>query len=47
MYLTLERLGAPRSEDVWWGRVGRGDILLETGEEVWDVQQLEGGLRVG
>ena len=29
--------------EVWWG----GDIFLETGEEVWDEEQLEGGLGRG
>jgi hypothetical protein len=28
MHLTLE---APGSGEVWWGGVGLGDILLETG----------------
>ena len=27
--------------DVMWG-LGSGDILLETGEELWDVEQSEG-----
>jgi len=25
------------------GGVGRGDILVETGAEVWDVEQSKGG----
>jgi hypothetical protein len=49
MHLTLRRLEAPRSLEVRWG--GGGDIHLETGvggrEEVWDVEQLEGGLGRG
>ena len=32
MHLTLKRLEAPGSLEVRWG-----------GEEVWDVEQLEGG----
>jgi hypothetical protein len=41
MHLTLDRLEAPgRKEEKG------GDILLETGweEELWDVEQSEGGL---
>jgi hypothetical protein len=44
MLLTLKRLEAPGSLEVRWG--GGGDIHMETGwggEEVWDVEQLEGG----
>jgi hypothetical protein len=43
MHLTLKRLEAPGSLEVRWG--GGGDIHVETGgwEEVWDVQQPEGG----
>ena len=43
MHLTLKRLEAPGSLEVWWCR--RGDIRMETGgrEEVWDVEQSEGG----
>jgi hypothetical protein len=42
MYLTPKRLEALESLEVWWG--GDRDILMETGagEEVWDVEQLEG-----
>jgi hypothetical protein len=44
MHLTLERLGAPGSGEVWLGGCGCGSILLETGEEkVWDVEQSECG----
>jgi hypothetical protein len=46
MHLTRKRLEAPGSLEVWWGRWGVGvGILMETGrqEEVWDVEQLEGG----
>jgi hypothetical protein len=41
MHLTLRRLEAPGSLEVWW-RWGR-DILIETEmeEEVRDVEQLE------
>jgi hypothetical protein len=40
MLLTLERIEAPGSWEVWWG--GGGDILLEMGEEVWGEVQSEG-----
>jgi hypothetical protein len=30
MYLTLKRLEAPGSLDIWWGRAGGGDILVVT-----------------
>jgi hypothetical protein len=40
MHLTLERLEDPRSGKVWWG--WSGDILLDIGEKVWDVEQPEG-----
>jgi hypothetical protein len=38
MHLTLKRLEAPGSLEVWWG--GGGNILVETGiqEELWDVK---------
>jgi hypothetical protein len=42
MHLSLQRLENPESGEVWWGWVGLGDILLETGEEGWDEEQLEG-----
>ena len=44
MHLTLKRLEAPGSLEVRWG--GVGGILVEIGcggEEVCDVEQLEGG----
>jgi hypothetical protein len=44
MHLTLKRLEAPGSLEVRWG--GSGDIHMEMrwgGEEVWDVEQTEGG----
>ena len=46
MYLTLKRLEAPGSLEVWWGKVGGEAILMETGagKGVWDVEQSEGGL---
>jgi hypothetical protein len=50
MYLTLKRLEAPGSLEVWWdGGWEGGDILMETGEGgkelyIENVEQLEGGL---
>ena len=43
MHLTLKRLEDPGSLEVRWG--GSGGIHVETGggEEVWDVEQSEGG----
>ena len=44
MHLTLKRLEAPGSLEVRWG--GGGGIHMEMGwggEEVWDVEQSEGG----
>jgi len=45
MHLTLERLEAPGSLEVWWGGWGGwgGVIIVETqgkgsGEELWDVE---------
>ena len=35
MHLTLKRLEALGSGQVWWGV----DILMEMGEEVWDVEE--------
>jgi hypothetical protein len=40
MHLTFERFEAPGSGDG-----GCGDILLETSEEVWNEEKLEGGQR--
>jgi hypothetical protein len=34
MYLALKRLEAPRTEEVWWGGAGHGDILLESDKGV-------------
>jgi hypothetical protein len=47
MHLTLKRLEAPGSLEVRWGR--GEDIHVETGggEEVWDMEQLEGGIKYG
>jgi hypothetical protein len=44
MHLTFKRLEAPGSLEVGWGW-GGGGILVETecGEEVWNVEQSEGG----
>lgn len=48
MYLTLERLEAPGSGEVWLGRGLRGgDILMEMKEEAWDVEQSAGALGCG
>jgi hypothetical protein len=47
MHLILKRLEAPGSLDVQLGGGwGSGNILVETGngENVWDVEQSEGGL---
>jgi hypothetical protein len=48
MHLTLKKLEAPGSLEVRWVGVGGGGIHVEIGvgwggEEVWDVEQLEGG----
>ena len=43
-HLTLERLEAPGSGEVWWNRVGCGNILLEMWGEVWNGEQLGSGL---
>jgi hypothetical protein len=40
MYLTLKRLEAPGSGEVWWR--WSGNILLKMGEEIWDEEQLKG-----
>ena len=47
MYLIFKRLEAPGSLEVRWD--GVGDIIMETGggEEVWDMEQLEGGSGAG
>ena len=39
MHLTLKRLEAPGSLEVWWGGGGVEDIFVETGgrKEVWDM----------
>ena len=49
MHLTLKRLEASGSLEVWWGRGRGGDILMETGdgEEVWDMEQSESGPQEG
>jgi hypothetical protein len=41
MHLTLKRLETPKSLEVRRG--GGGGIYVETVEEVWDMEQLEGG----
>jgi hypothetical protein len=49
MHLTLKRLETPGSLEVRWG-MGVGGIHMETGwggEEVWDVEQTEGGWGAG
>ena len=56
MHLTLERLEALGSGEVWqggveWGGMGRlgwgGDIVVEMGEEEWDEELLEDRLGGG
>jgi hypothetical protein len=47
MHLTLERLEDPGSGEVWCGMGRSGDILLETGEEVWNEKQSRGWTRKG
>ena len=45
--LTLKRLEAPGSLEVRWGRgLGLGTFLWrqDGGEDIWDVEQSEGGL---
>jgi hypothetical protein len=46
MDLTLKRLEAPREFRSLLGWGSSGDILMRTGggEEIWDVEQLEGRL---
>ena len=45
MILTLKRLEAPGSGEVWLGRGGDRDSLVEmVWEEVWDLQQSESEL---
>jgi hypothetical protein len=44
VYLTLKRLEAPGSGEVWWGgRWGMETFSWRLWEGVWDVQQSEGG----
>jgi hypothetical protein len=45
MHLTLKRFEAPVSEEVWWGGGWRWGRPLGEGEreEVWDMEQLDGG----
>jgi hypothetical protein len=47
MHLTFKGLEAPGSLEIWLGgKFGGGDIFMETvgcGEEVWEVEQSEGG----
>ena len=45
MHLTFKRLEVPGSLEVRWGVVGVGTFLWRqvSGEEVWDVEQLENG----
>ena len=45
MHLTPERLEAPGNGEDWQGVEGMEDgdiVLLETGEEKWDEELLEG-----
>jgi hypothetical protein len=43
-HLTLKRVDAPGSLEVWWGR-RRGEHTLRDGggEKLWVVEHLEGG----
>jgi hypothetical protein len=43
MYITLKRLEAPGSLEVWWGWVEISLWRQGDREEVWDVEQSEGG----
>jgi hypothetical protein len=44
MHLTLKRLEAPGSLEVRWGGGVQTSMWRPgCGEEVWDVEQLEGG----
>jgi hypothetical protein len=48
IHLALKRLEPTGSLEVKWG--GGGGVHMETawgGEEVWDVEQMEGGMGVG
>jgi hypothetical protein len=42
-FLTLKKLEAPESLEVWWV-MGTSSWRQGVREEVWDVEQLEGGL---
>ena len=41
MHFTLKRLEAPGSLEIWRG--GAGEWGQGGGEEVWDVEQVQGG----
>jgi hypothetical protein len=41
--LTLKRLEAPGSLEIKWGGGGETHVETGVGEEVWDVEQSEGG----
>jgi hypothetical protein len=45
MHLILKRLEAPGTLKVWRGRVGTSSWRQGHGEEIWDVEQSEGGPR--
>ena len=48
MYLNLERLKASESGEISWSSMTYGrDILVESGENVWDEDQREGRLGEG
>ena len=50
MHLTLKRLETPGSLEVRWGGgwgIGTSSWPQGSGEELWDVEQSEGGQGVG
>jgi hypothetical protein len=47
MHLTLKRLEAPGSLEIWLGGRWGHPCGVRGEEEVWDVKQSEGGCRVG
>jgi hypothetical protein len=47
IHLTLKRLEDPGNLEVWWDGVGTSMLRQGCEEEVWDVEQSEGGSGVG